>query len=271
MISRLNLYDANGNKINMESIGLFGLKLRIPGPSYTTIKETLDDGSIIILDKQLNPRQLVAEFMSKGIDYKDSLLLRDDLFRLLGNGEEMYVGESNLSGKRWRVHFEDWEPERVSRRVFKVDIPLFCSIGLSESVGTSLDELTFDIEKWQTGQGLETEEPKYVHQTSSFKIFNAGDVPVDPRKRDLKIIFKGASTNLKITNNTTGEVWQFTGPSTVNDTIILDGVRSLKNGASIFGQTNKKLISLLPGWNDFTVSGASGSFLITFDFRFYYL
>ncbi|MER2170703.1 MAG: phage tail domain-containing protein [Psychrobacillus psychrodurans] len=271
MISRLNLYDANGDKINMESIGLFGLKLRIPAPSYTIVKETLDDGSTIILDKQLNPRQLVAEFMSKGIDYKDSLLLRDDLFRLLGNGEEMYVGESFLSGKRWKVHFEDWEPERVSRRVSKVDIPLFCASGLSESVGTSLDELTFEIEKWQTGQGLTVEEPTYVHQTNSFKIFNVGDVPVDPRKRDLKIIFKGASTNLKITNNTTGEVWQYTGSSTVNDTITLDGVRSFKNGASIFGQTNKKLISLLPGWNDFTITGASGSFLITFDFRFYYL
>lgn len=73
MISRLNLYDAKCNKINMESIGLFGLKLRIPGPSYTLVKETLDNGRIIILDKQLNPRQLVAEFITKANDYKDSL------------------------------------------------------------------------------------------------------------------------------------------------------------------------------------------------------
>ena len=271
MISRLNLYDARGNKINMESIGLFGLKLRVPAPSYTKVTETLDDGRTIIIDKYLNPRQLVAEFMSKGSDYKDSLLLRDDLYRLLGNGEELYISEIHLPGKRWQVHFEDWEPERANRRVSKLEIPLFCSSGLSESVGTTLDELTFDVEKWQVGQGLKTEEPRYVHQLSSFRIFNAGDIEVDPRKRGLKIIYKGASTNLKITNNTTGEVWQYNGSSTVNDTIILDGVRSLKNGTSIFGQTNKKLISLLPGWNDFTVSGASGSFLITYDFRFYYL
>lgn len=271
MISRLNLYDVNGNEINMVSIGLYGLKLHLPAPSYTFTKEVVDGGRTIIVDKQLNPRNLTAEFMTKSYDFKDSYLLRDEIFRLLGKGEEIYISEVGTPGKRWKAIVEDWQPDKVSRRVSKLDIPLTAITGVSESIGTTLDELTFDKEKWQLGQGLISEDPKYIHDTSTFKIFNPGDIVIDPCKKDLKIIFVGASTNLKITNSTTGEVWQYNGSSTVDDTITLDGIRSLKNGVSIFGQTNKKLISLNPGWNDFTITGASSSFLITFDFRFYYL
>jgi len=87
----------------------------------------------------------------------------------------------------------------------------------------------------------------------------------------LKITFTGASSNLTITNQTTGDMWQYTGTTQAGDTITLDGVRSLKNGASIFGQTNRKLITLKSGWNDFAITGATGAFEISFDFRFYYL
>ena len=271
MISRLNLYDTNGNQINMESIGLFGLKLRVPAPSYTVIKETLDDGQIIILDKQLNPRNLTAEFMTKANDFRDSFLLRDEIFRWLGKGEEIYIGEANQIGKRWKVIVEEWQPERINRRVSKLEIPLLAVDGVCESINRSLKKLSFDVDNWQVGMGLSADDPTYVHQNPSFRILNAGDITVNPRKRDLKIIFKGPSTNLKISNNTTGEVWQYHGSTNANDTILLDGVKSLKNDTSIFGQTNKKLISLLPRWNDFTVTGASSSFLITFDFRFYFL
>jgi hypothetical protein len=87
----------------------------------------------------------------------------------------------------------------------------------------------------------------------------------------LKITFTGASTNLTITNTTTGDIWQYTGTTQAGDTITLDGVRSLKNGVSVFGNTNRKLITIAPGWNNFTITGASGSFTISFDFRFYYV
>jgi hypothetical protein len=61
----------------------------------------------------------------------------------------------------------------------------------------------------------------------------------------------------------------YTGITGVNDTITLDGIRSLINGVSVFRQTNKKVLSIAPGWNDFEITGAS-EFLISFDFRFYY-
>lgn len=250
MISRLNLYDANGNKINVESIGLFGLKLHIPAPSYTIEKEVVDGGRTIIVDKQLNPRQLVAEFMTKANDYKDSLKLRDELFELLGHGSEMFVGEVDVPGKRWRVELEEWVPEQINRRVSKVEIPLFCASGLSESVNLI----------------------KKKYSSPSFIFKNEGNRLIDPRKQsETEILFKGASENLAITNLTTGDEWKYNGTTTPYEIIKLKGIQAFKNDSSIFGQTNKKLLTFAVGNNEFSISGATGSFELVISTRFYFL
>lgn len=250
MISRLNLYDALGNKINVESIGLFGLKLNIPSPSYTVESEVIPGGQTIILDKQLNPRSLIGEFMAKANDYRDSLRLRDELFNLLGNGEEIYVGELHVPGKRWRVIVEEWTPERANQRVSKIDVPLYCASGLSESVNLIKQKRT----------------------TSSFQFKNEGNRLIDPRKQsETEITFKGASSNLTITNQTTGDVWKFNGTTIATDVIKLKGISSYKNGVSIFGQTNKKLLTFAVGNNNFTVGGAEEGFELSISTRFYFL
>ncbi|MGR5971193.1 hypothetical protein ACT7CX_00300 [Bacillus cereus] len=94
---------------------------------------------------------------------------------------------------------------------------------------------------------------------------------IDPKYIPLKIRYRGASKNLAIKNVTTGDVWSYTGESAIGNVIELNGVKSTKNGTSIFGNTNWGLIRIKPGWNDFILSGATGDFKIEFDFRFYYL
>ncbi|GKV64676.1 MULTISPECIES: phage tail family protein [unclassified Sporosarcina] len=268
-MSLINLYDINGNQLELN--GYSGLKLTIPSPSYDVEVEKIDGrGGEIVIDKTLQPRHLTADFYMKAKDYTDSLLLRDVIHRQISGGE-FYISESKLPHKRWRVHFSDaYEMDRLNHTMQTFSVPLVAMSGLAESAGTTLDELTFTAEKWQVGQGLILEEPKYTHQTATFRVFNAGDVKIDPRQFPLKIIYRGASSNLQIKNNTTGDVWMYSGSSGASDQIVLDGVHSLKNSASIFKDTNKKLISIAPGWNDFTLTGTSGSFLISFDHRFYY-
>ena len=53
-------------------------------------------------------------------------------------------------------------------------------------------------------------------------------------------------------------------------TIMLDGANITSNGLQYLRQTNKGFIELDPGWNLFTISGASRA-KIDFDFPFYYL
>ncbi|WP_406682584.1 hypothetical protein [Shouchella clausii] len=52
---------------------------------------------------------------------------------------------------------------------------------------------------------------------------------------------------------------------------MLDGVFARKNGDTIFGQTNRKVMTLAVGENEFQLAGTSGKFKIQFDFRFLYL
>lgn len=241
-------------------------------------------------------RTIVVPFYFKAHDLLDVPLLRDELFRLVSDKKPFYVQEmrrkkaANYSFTKPNEAPVDSSEEHESfRKRYKVRLVniveieqslsygegelVFVSVGspFAESEGTTLDPLTFTAEKWQVGQGLTLEEPKYAHNTTAFRIFNAGDVAVDPRDMPLEIIYRGKSNGLEIKNNTTSDVWKYNGTSSDTENIFLSGIRSSKNNqSSIFKDTNKKLITLAPGWNDFTLSGTIGTFLISFEHRFYY-
>jgi phage-related protein len=225
----------------------------------------------IRLGKDYGPRRISAVCSFFAVDYEDLALLRTDLFRTLMAEDEFYVVSDAQLNKRWLVEVaSEFTPEKIGNYgAFTLDF--VSASAYTESVGTTLDGFTFDSEKWGFGGGLVAEDVKYTHTTATFSIYNASDVTVDPRVLPLKITYTGASTNLSIKNNTTNETWSYTGSTVAGNTLVIDGTRSLKNGVSVFANTNRKLITLKPGWNDFTLTGASGSFTVAFDFRFYYL
>lgn len=211
-------------------------------------------------------------FRSK--DIYDFYLFRDEIFQLFASQDSFYITTNREPGKRWKVKVAaryEIEPKgNASYGVF--DIIFKSASPFCESIGTTLDPFTFDSGLWQIGQNIPAEDLIYKHNTNSFRIFNAGVVNIDPKSMPLKIKYTGVSNNLSIKNVTTGDLWSYTGITTsTNDVITLDGVKSYQTGiGSIFGKTNWGLITLKPGWNDFILSGTTGSFKIEFDFRFYY-
>jgi len=250
MISQLNIYDENGIQLNLEVMGLAGLKLLIPSPSYSTITQQVEGKGTIVIDKQLNPRNLVADFITFADSYEDLLEQKTLLNSIIGNGREFYIEQVHRYGVLWKCHLDEWTPEIIGRANTVFSIDMTCMSGLSESILPT--DATFT--------------------TSSFTYFNSGNQVVDPRKHDeMKIEFTGASDNLTITNETTGDVWSYTGSTLSSDTILLQGIRSFKNGSSIFGNTNRKIITLATEGNHFTVSGASGEFEISISTKFYFL
>lgn len=249
-MNRLNLYDVEGNKLNLHTIGLFGIKLVVPSPSYTLINETLDNGGTIILDKYLNPRSLIVEFRTKATNYDETLKQKYELYSLIGNGKEFYIEQTNRPGIVWKCHVDGWTPEHIGARVTTFSVPWTCMSGLSESINLN----------------------KKKYSSTYFNFKNEGNQLIDMTKQnETEITFKGASTNLTITNETTGDVWQYNGSTTELEIIKLKGVQAFENGSSIFGQTNKKLLSFAVGNNEFSVSGASGDFELTISTRFYFL
>ncbi|WP_144492924.1 glucosaminidase domain-containing protein [Bacillus pumilus] len=262
----------NGRIIDMArdlSVLVHSLVVSSPNPSiyYETIP---GKAGSYRTGKDFGNRKITAQCTMYAADAADYYLLRDEIYNALYRDEEFYLIAEGNPKKRWKVEVSDsFDPER-SGSVGEFSITFESASPYCESVGTTQSEFTFDSSLWQFGERLTDEIPKYKHTTKSFRIYNAGAIRIDPLQLPFVISYKGASSKLKITNKTTGDMWQYDGDTAANETVILDGVKVRKNGVSIFGETNRRVISLEPGWNTFTISGPSGAFEIAFDFRFYY-
>ncbi|MDQ1003961.1 phage-related protein [Neobacillus niacini] len=269
----LTVIRKDGTIYDLSNLGIKTLDFIVSSPEYRTQYEEIDgaDG-VIDLGTTIGARILTGKFQFTAHDLLDYPLLRNEIFRIFSSKESFYLIDERESGKRWEVKCNTvFKPEQILHYGF-FDLDFICGKGYAESIGTTLDPLTFDSELWQTGQGLTLDETMYTHSTSTFQIYNAADgVTIDPRTIPLTIAFQGASTNLKIKNVTNGDEWAYTGTSNIGDEIKLDGIRSTKNGLTIFRNTNHKIITLAPGYNDFQLTGTSGSFTISFAFRFYTL
>ena len=197
----------------------------------------------------MNIRAECSVFAGDDLEYER---IKGDLSRLFMSGEDIYLTPDRENEKRYLVHLEgDMAFERTGTYgQFTLNLPSPNSY--AESVAT-------------TGNS-----PEYTFNTATFSVYNAGDVTIDPRELPFKLTFAGASTNLRIRNLTTGDDWRLTGTTNASQNVVLDGVRATRSGLSIFGATNRKLITIAPGWNDFQITGATGAFTVALDFRFYY-
>lgn len=207
----------------------------------------------------------------------DFYLIRNKIFRLFASQEPFYIITNREPGKRWKVRVASrYEVEPSAYGTYGLlDIVFKSASAFVESVGTTLSPMNFKSGLWQFGQGLSTEKMEYIHRTTSFRIFNAGDETINPKQFPLLVRFRGSSENLKIKNKTTGDEWSWTGTTTgdskTGEVIQLKGVQAFKGVNSIFSKTNFKLINIAVGWNEFELTGVTGDFYISFDFRFYYL
>ncbi|PEN34886.1 phage tail protein, partial [Bacillus wiedmannii] len=96
--------------------------------------------------------------------------------------QPFYIIDKRNLGKQWLVKCES-EYEIDQQRIYGFfDIKFISSSPFAESIGTTLTPLDIDLGLWQIGQGLTFEDPKYVHSTCTFRIYNAGNVPLNPRR-----------------------------------------------------------------------------------------
>src|SRR5699024_7312612 len=178
---------------------------------------------------------------------------RDEIFGIFESEKSFYIIEKRSTHKRWLVKVA--EPFQVMQRgafgYFEVN---FIALkGRAESIGTSTMSSTFEHLQDMPVTYTDYEDIYAI----KFKVYNPG-VTIDPRNINhfLKITYKGNSENLRIRNLTTGDEWAYNGTTNTSDVIVLEGIRSTKNGLSIFRQTNKRLLTIAPGWNEFEIVGA---------------
>lgn len=264
----------DGSMVDLhEDKNLWVSSFRILSPSPEHITETVEGrhGSIL-LGTNLKERKITSKISVEAVDPVDFDLFRDELFRIFNPLKEFYIIRDLQPGKRLKVSVaSEFELDYLTLEDGEFDIEFVIHSVFLESIGSTLDDLSFDKELWQFGQGLVADDIKYIHTTNTFSIYNAGDIEIDPRYFPVEITFKGSSNRLGITNLTTGDFWEYHGITIAGDTILLDRVKAFKNGSSILGTSNRKLLKLAPGCNEFALSGAVSPFEIKFNFRFYYL
>jgi hypothetical protein len=230
-------------------------------------------------------RSISVPFYYKAEDMHGVALLRDELLGLAVSAEPFYIREMRrviygkgdnqyVSGKRYKVRLAN--PFEIDQqleygfgelRFETTDLPFAESIGTTAEIDR--DGITYDSELWSYGMGLlySDEAQKYTHNTRSFRIYNAGNVPRHhPFEQELKITIRNASQGYQLSNKTTGDVFKFNEQP--NGSIVIDGPVITDAGLIAFRKTNGQFITLTPGWNEFEQNQSA---TVSFDFRFYYL
>lgn len=236
----------NNQTIDHRDLGVTCLTFNRDSVNLKNVNEEIEgrDG-LIPMGTTYGERSLHASFLVQADDHLSYQKIKGQIYDLFATDTEMDIIDSREPDRKWSVKVSNnFSIENINSRSGKFTLDFISSSPLAKSIANNTQ----------------------TRNTTTFSIFNGGTA-VDPRMNDLVINYIGASTNLTIKNNTTGDEWTYTGSSLVGDTITLDGIRSFKNGLSIFRDCNRKIITLSPGWNDFTLSGTSGNFTITFDFQ----
>lgn len=272
-MAEVKVFDREMNEVVIPGLTWIEFEPISPETEMTTERY---GGREIVVSVETKPRYVKCKFMlntSSVIYYK---MMRDDMFHLLSPEDFFYVIDMGFAGKRWGGYFQGgYDLERVRGDVAIISTTLYSPLPYSESRATTLNDFTYLEEVWSYGMGLVYDEgtQQYIHSTNSFQIYNAGQKTVDPRVFELVIKLKSngaTATSLELKNNTTDDVWQYNGPLNSGEEIVLDGIKMLKNAVNIVGDTNFRLITLKPGFNDFTLSGVTGAFEISFEFRYLY-
>ncbi|WP_107841889.1 phage tail domain-containing protein [Metasolibacillus meyeri] len=269
------IFVKNGNQINLRDAGIRVMEFEPESLDAMNESYNIDGSGYIVTSRGYNTRYIDATFKVSGYDLADYAQFHRDLFALFGSKEDFYIIDTKEYGLWWHVRNDGKFSLRRTIKNGMFSIRLICITPYAQSRGSCMDlqsHKEWDVDLWSWGMGLDWDkEYKYVHSTNNFVIDNIGNVSIDPREHELEITIKAtAASYLQIINQTTGDVYRYNDALTASDTLVLSGIRTLKNGISVFKDTNKKLLALAAGENHITVEGGT-IISAAFNFRFLYM
>lgn len=205
------------------------------------------------------PFSLVVKCGFDGIDVIDATLAEQKLRNIFFKRKPYYIITSDNPCIKYAVKNPDINPDYGDYMAVKFELTFSVYKGYSESL-KSTDKFSLSNGDWQFEEGLIFDDNiKYNHSTSSFKIFNGSDDTINPILRhkfrlDINI---DAPNGFTITNNTTGDVFEYTKPIKSNKTLSIQGVHPILNNKRVGVDTNFNFLTLDPGYNDIEISGSN--------------
>ena len=234
------------------------------------------DGSFFV-SQTLAKRTFNERFVLFTRSWEEYQLAKHEIYKLFGQRKLIRVRTDINSAKVYfgYVNAFDISPIQSGANYANLTIPFDLPKPYRYSLYRSDSPYTFKQAGWQFGMNIPSRDVLNYHfMTSSFRVYNASDIKVDPyfQNHDLKMIIKFNGSSLKVHNKTTDTTWTYNESSDGNHTIIWDGqlLSTYLDGNQVNGKTDFGYLSLATEWNDIECTGAN-SVDITFSFPFIYL
>lgn len=236
----------SGTRIDIERYGLRRLYHYIPSAEIVHNAVAVEGRGEIIVDSQLDNRTITVDVSYKVSNISEYYSLRDEVNSLLVRDGAFYIIFKNEPEKRWKVRLArgfDVEPDKRMKSF-------------------SLSFRTVNKYAENTGSPITRS-----FNTNNFNLAYEGNATVDPRESELEITIKADFTNLlTVTNKATGDVYTVRGPLTRTNTVKISGIKTTIDDVSNYSRTNGNLITIVPGNNQFEISGGTIN-SITFNYR----
>ncbi|MDW4295950.1 phage tail family protein [Staphylococcus saprophyticus] len=204
-----------------------------------------------------SPFSLVVKFGLDGMDEKDINLMEQMLRNLFYRRKPYYVVTSDNPGKKFLVNNPDMNPDYADFSATRFDMTFTVKKGYSESLKET-DQFSLSSGDWQFEGGvLADDNIKYKHNTTSFKIYNGSSDVINPllRHKFKLLINIDAPKGFKITNKTTGDVFEYKKSIKSNQRLTINGVHPFINNNRVGIDTNWQWLTLNEGFNDIEITG----------------
>lgn len=204
-----------------------------------------------------SPFNLVVKFGLDGIDEKDINLMEQILRNLFYRRKPYYVVTSDNPGRKYLVNNPDMNPDYTDFSATRFEMTFSVKKGYSESLKDT-DEFSLSSGDWQFEGGLlSDDEIKYKHDTTSFKIYNGSSDAINPllRHKFKLLINIDAPKGFKVTNKTTGDVFEYKKAIKSNQRLTINGVHPFINNKRVGIDTNWQWLTLDKGFNDIEITG----------------
>lgn len=261
-----SMYDVE----NLQDLYCFKLDIAKANPVDTLRTIQGVDGRTVD-STRYETRELAAHFIGRTIDGIDSDLAVNALQQYFATREPFWLVDGYEPFKRWLVKAGQVTTVENDENWVLVDV-LFTNLnGYSKSIVNTLNWENDKQSYSGIGMNLPLSDFSYTHTNSSFQIYNASDIKVDPllQHHELTITIKGTGTPT-ITNKANGTSFTYNNAISGSDTLQLVKVNPYLNDKQVGINSNHGWIELEKGFNQIEITGMS-SVTSTFDFAWYFL
>ncbi|WIL68756.1 phage tail domain-containing protein [Staphylococcus cohnii] len=270
------LYDPNMNELKYPE-GVRPLDLLVSSIEKERKEQAIDGiPGVIDYGYNLKGREIKMNFMTEHYhDTYDHRLQRDEIYNLFDSYPYLYVSDNTVPSRVLKITIDgSFTPERYGYwySTFEVDarissLPYWRTKYTTQDI--EKDGYSGLVEKFGTADGINIDRTKYTFTETTFKVWNGGNVTVDPRNMMLYIKMFYVKGTGSITNKTTGEKLNIIKDWKGNH-LTIEGVKIIKaTNVNGLRDTNRKFISLVPGNNEIEIKGLEFT-KISFDFPYYY-